>query len=119
MVYLDNAATSFPKAPSVAEAMVRTLTEAGGNPGRSGHALAVAAQGVVNDTRRQLAALLGAPDPNRVVFTANATEALNQALFGLLKPGERVLTTSLEHNALVRPLAALAGRGVTVKRVAC
>lgn len=118
MIYLDNAATSFPKAPGVAEAMVRTLTEAGGNPGRSGHALAVAAQGVVNDTRRQLAALLGAPDPSRVVFTASATEALNLALFGLLQSGDRVVTTSLEHNAIVRPLVALSGRGVTVERVA-
>jgi cysteine desulfurase family protein len=97
--------------------MVRTLTEAGGNPGRSGHALAVAAQGVVNDTRRQLAALLGAPDPSRVVFTVNATEALNQALFGVLEPGDRVVTTSLEHNALIRSLAVLTGRGVTVERV--
>jgi cysteine desulfurase family protein len=119
VIYLDNAATSFPKAPGVAEAMVRALSEAGGNPGRSGHALAVAAQGVVNETRRRLAALLGAPDPSRVVFTASATDALNQALFGLLRPGERVVTTSMEHNAVVRPLAALAGRGVTVERVAC
>jgi len=119
VIYIDNAATSFPKAPGVAEAMVRTLTDAGGNPGRSGHALAVAAQGVVNETRRRLGALLGAPDPSRLVFTANATDALNQALFGLLRPGERVVTTSLEHNAMVRPLAALARRGVTVERVAC
>jgi cysteine desulfurase family protein len=119
VIYIDNAATSFPKAPGVAEAMVRTLTDAGGNPGRSGHALAVAAQGVVNETRRRLGALLGAPDPSRLVFTANATDALNQALFGLLRPGERVVTTSLEHNAMVRPLAALARRGVTVEQVAC
>ncbi len=119
MIYIDNAATSFPKAPGVAEAMVRTLTDAGGNPGRSGHVLAVAAQGVVNETRRRLGALLGAPDPSRLVFTANATDALNQALFGLLRPGERVVTTSLEHNAMVRPLAALARRGVTVEQVAC
>jgi cysteine desulfurase family protein len=117
VIYLDHAATSYPKAPGVAEAMVSALTVAGGNPGRSGHALAVAAQGVVNDTRRRLAALLGAPEPSRLVFTANATEALNLALFGLLQPGERVVTTSLEHNALVRPLAALARRGVFVDRV--
>lgn len=118
MIYLDNAATSFPKAPGVAEAMVRTLAEAGGNPGRSGHAMAVAAQGVVDDTRRRLAALLGVADPARIVFTANATDAINQALFGLLRPGERVITTRMEHNALARPLAELAGRGVVVERVA-
>jgi len=119
VIYLDNAATSFPKAPGVAEAMVLALAEAGGNPGRSGHGLALAAQGVVNETRRRLAALLGAPDPSRLAFAANATDALNQALFGLLRPGDRVVTTSLEHNAVVRPLAALADRGVTVDRVAC
>jgi len=119
VIYLDHAATSFPKAPGVAEAMRRTLEEAGGNPGRGGHALALAAQGVVADTRRRLAALLGAPDPSRVIFTASATEALNQALFGLLRPGDRVVTTSLEHNAVVRPLAALSARGVTVAPVAC
>jgi cysteine desulfurase family protein len=99
--------------------MVRCLTEAGGNPGRAGHALALAAQGVVSDTRRRLAALLGAPDPARVVFTASATDALNQALLGLLRPGERVVTTGLEHNAVARPLAALAARGVKVAPVAC
>ena len=117
MIYLDNAATSFPKAPGVAEAMVRTLNETGGNPGRSGHSMAVAAQGIVNDTRHRLATLLGAPDPNRIVFTANTTDALNKALFGLLRPGDRVVTTSMEHNAMIRPLAALTRREVTVKRV--
>ena len=119
MIYLDHAATSHPKAPGVAEAMARALAEAGGNPGRAAHALARAAQGVVDDARRRLAALLGAPDPSRVVFTSGATEALNLALFGLLRPGDRALLTSVEHNAVARPLAALAGRGVTVERVAC
>jgi cysteine desulfurase family protein len=119
VVYLDQAATSFPKAPGVAAAMVRVLAEAGGNPGRSGHGLAVAAQGVVNETRRRLAGLLAATDPTRVVFAASTTDALNLALFGLLRPGDRVVTTSVEHNAVTRPLAALTGRGVTVARVAC
>lgn len=118
MLYLDNAATSFPKAPGVAEAMQHTLASASGNPGRSGHSMAVAAQGVVNDTRRRLAALLGVPDPNRVVFTANTTDAINLALFGLLQTTQRVVTTRMEHNALSRPLMALAGRGVAVARVA-
>jgi len=119
VIYLDNAATSFPKAPGVSEAMVRALAEAGGNPGRSGHALALAAQGVVNDARLRLAAFLGAPDPARVIFTSGATEALDLALFGLLRPGDRVVTTSMEHNAVARPLAALADRGVVVERIAC
>jgi len=118
VIYLDNAATSYPKAPGVAAAMVNALTQAGGNPGRSGHAMTVAAQGVVDATRRRLAALLGAPDPARIAFTCNATDAINQALFGLLRPGERVITSRMEHNALARPLAELAGRGVAVDSVA-
>lgn len=119
MIYLDNAATSFPKPPAVAAAMGDALANAAGNPGRSGHALAVAAQRVVSDARRRLASLLGAPDPARVVFALNATDALNLALWGVLRPGDRVVTTSVEHNAVVRPLAALAERGVTVARARC
>lgn len=117
MIYLDQAATSFPKPPGVAAAMTDALTRAGGNPGRSGHALSLAAQGVVIETRRHLAALLGVPDPSRLVFAQNATDALNLALWGLLRPGDRVVTSSLEHNSVARPLAALAARGVTVERV--
>ncbi len=119
MIYLDNAATSFPKPPGVAQAMSDFLATQAGNPGRSGHALAVAAQRVVSDTRRLLAALLGVADPARIVFTLNATDALNLALWGLLRPGDRVVTTELEHNALVRPLVALAERGVATARVRC
>jgi cysteine desulfurase/selenocysteine lyase len=119
VVYLDNAATSFPKPPQVAEAMAEFLGHRAGNPGRSGHALAVAAQAAVADVRRLLASFLGAPDPNRVVFALNATDALNTALWGLLRPGDRVVTTGLEHNAVIRPLAALAERGVAVARVPC
>ena len=69
-------------------------------------------------TRRGLATLLGAPDPSRVVFTANATEALNLALWGLLAAGDRVITTGVEHNAVARPLVALGDAGVRVTRVA-
>lgn len=119
MIYLDNAATSFPKPPEVAEAMADLLAHRAGNPGRSGHALALAAQAAVSDTRRLLASFVGAPDPSRVVFALNATDALNTALWGLLRPGDRVVTTSVEHNAVVRPLSALAERGVAVVRVPC
>ena len=72
MIYLDNAATSFPKPPQVAEAIVDLLAHRGGNPGRSGHALAVAAQAAVADTRRLLASFFGARDPSRVAFALNA-----------------------------------------------
>ena len=119
MIYLDNAATSFPKPPQVSEAIADLLAHRAGNPGRSGHGLAVAAQAVVADTRRQLASFFGARDPSRVVFALNATDALNTALWGLLRPGDRVVTTSVEHNAMVRPLSALAERGVAVERVPC
>ena len=119
MIYLDNAATSFPKPPEVAQAITEFLSHSAGNPGRSGHSLALAAQAVVADTRRLLAALLGVPDPARLAFTLNATDALNLALWGLLQPGDRVVTTGMEHNAVARPLFALAERGVDVVRLPC
>ena len=107
MIYLDNAATSRPKPPSVAEAMSRFLEETGANPGRSGHRLSSDAGRMVYSCREALAGLLGLRDPLRVVFGANATEALNLALLGLLRPGDHVLTTSMEHNAVMRPLRFL------------
>jgi cysteine desulfurase / selenocysteine lyase len=119
VIYLDNAATSWPKPPAVAASIVDFLEHRAGNPGRSGHALAVAADAVVAATRSELGALFGVPDPARIVFTLNATDALNMALWGLLVPGDRVVTTTIEHNAIIRPLHALAERGVTVTRVAC
>ena len=119
MIYLDNAATSWPKPPMVGEAMVSMLEQAGGNPGRSGHRLSVAAGRVVYDTREALAELFHAPDPLRVVFGANVTEALNLALNGLLRPGDHVVTGSLEHNSVMRPLRALERAGVGVTVVPC
>ena len=119
LIYLDNAATSFPKPPAVAESIVDFLEHGAGNPGRSGHVLAIAAQTVVAATRSQLAALFAVPDPARIVFALNATDALNMALWGILRPGDRVVTTSIEHNAVARPLYAMAERGIEVTRVAC
>jgi cysteine desulfurase / selenocysteine lyase len=119
VIYLDNADTSFPKPPEVVDAMADFLVHRGGNPGGSGHALAVAAQGAVAETRRLLASLFHAHDPSRIVFALNATDALSMALWGLLRPGDRVVTTCLEHDAVARPLAALAERGVAVARVPC
>jgi cysteine desulfurase family protein len=114
VIYLDNAATSFPKPPQVAEAISDFLLNKAGNPGRSGHALALAAGAVVADTRRSVAALFGIRDRDRLIFTLNGTDALNQALHGLLRPGDRVITTGMEHNAVARPLFVLAERGVEV-----
>jgi cysteine desulfurase family protein len=119
MIYLDNAATSWPKPPGVAEAMTHFLAQIGANPGRSGHRLAVAAARTVYAAREAIAGLLGAPDPLRVVFGANATEALNLALNGLLRPGDHVVAGSMEHNSVMRPLRALERTGVQVTTVAC
>lgn len=119
MIYFDNAATSWPKPPGVAEAMTHYLAEIGANPGRSGHRLAVQAARVVYSAREAVAELFGAPDPLRVVFGANATEALNLALNGLLRPGDHVVTASMEHNSVMRPLRALARAGVALTVVPC
>ncbi|MBC7222839.1 MAG: aminotransferase class V-fold PLP-dependent enzyme [Anaerolineae bacterium] len=119
MIYLDNAATSWPKAPGVAEAMARFLQEEAGNPGRSGHRLARAAAHRVEAARRALARLLGVSPPERIVFTLNTTDALNLALKGLLRPGDHVITSSVEHNSVTRPLRALADEGVQVTKVPC
>jgi cysteine desulfurase/selenocysteine lyase len=119
MIYLDNAATSFPKAPGVVEAVSDCLEHVGGNPQRAGHAMSLAASRLVYATRKRLAKLLNAADPSRIVFTPNATDALNTALLGILRPGDHVVTTSIEHNAVARPLRALETRGVELARVQC
>ena len=119
MIYFDNAATSWPKPPEVLAAIAECLAEAGGNPGRSGHRLSIAAARVVEETRELLAELFNAGDPSRIVFTHNATHALNVALYGLLRPGDHVVTTSVEHNSVMRPLRHLEARGVEVTVVPC
>ncbi len=119
MIYLDNAATSWPKPPDVVRAMARFLEEVGANPGRSGHRLSVEAGRIVYRTREALAALFDLPDPLRIVFAPNATYALNLALRGLLRPGDHVITSSMEHNAVMRPLRALEAQGVALTVVPC
>ncbi len=119
MIYFDNAATSWPKPPCVAEAMTHYMSEIGASPGRSGHRLAIEAARVVYGAREAVAELFHAPDPLRVVFGANVTEALNLALNGLLRPGDHVVTGSLEHNSVMRPLRALERAGVGVTVVPC
>jgi cysteine desulfurase family protein len=119
MIYFDNAATSWPKPPCVAEAMAHYLAEIGASPGRSGHRLAVEAARRLYEAREAVAELFHAPDPLRVVFGANATEALNLALSGLLRPGDHVITGSMEHNSVMRPLRALERNGVQVTVISC
>ena len=119
MIYLDNAATSWPKPEAVPEAMVRFLRECGASPGRSGHARSLEAARLVHDARVRVSRLVGLDDPLAVAFTKNATEALNVALLGLLQPGDHVVTSTMEHNSVSRPLRFLEGRGTAVTRVPC
>jgi cysteine desulfurase family protein len=119
MIYMDNAATSWPKPPEVLKAIANVLEQAGGNPGRSGHRLSIAAARVVYDTREDIAQLVNCPDPLRVIFTENATYALNLGMYGLLKKGDRVVTSSMEHNSVMRPLRDLEKKGVKLTAVPC
>lgn len=111
MIYFDNAATTFPKPPGVVEAVTRYMLETGGNPGRSGHRLSVEAGNTVFGAREKLAKLFGVSSPMRVLFTSNATDALNTAIQGMLADGGHAVTTSMEHNSCVRPLDALKRQG--------
>jgi cysteine desulfurase family protein len=112
VIYLDNAATSAVKPHSVHEAVKRFLEHVGASPGRSAHQLAVESGRIVFGCREVLAQLLGAPDSDSIVFTLNATHGLNIAFLGLLRKGDRVLTTSMEHNSVMRPLKYLQEKGI-------
>jgi cysteine desulfurase family protein len=118
-VYFDNAATSWPKPPAMMEAMVRFNESTGGSPGRSGHRLSIDAARVVYEARELAAELIGSPDPLSIAFAKNATEAINCVLFGLLKPGDHVVTSSMEHNSVMRPLRFLERQGVELSIVPC
>ncbi len=119
MIYLDNAATSFPKPPRVAAAICGFLNEIGASPGRSGHRLSVEAARIVYDAREKVAELFGFADALRVIFCSNATEGLNLAIMGLLKPGDHVITSSMEHNSVMRPLRRQEAAGVEVSVARC
>ena len=122
-IYLDQAATSFPKAPGTADAMYRYMTGCGCNVNRGSYAGAYSAEELVYDTRMQLCRLFGAgdvtADPKNVVFTKNVTESLNFLIKGLLRPGNHVLVSSMEHNAVMRPLVQLEKQGIRFTRVPC
>ena len=113
MIYMDNAATTLRKAPGVIEAVTAAMKTAG-NAARGAHGPALEAAGIVYDTREKLAALLGCPRADHVIFTANATQSLNTAICGLLGPGDRAVTTDLEHNSVLRPLYALQDQGMAL-----
>jgi cysteine desulfurase family protein len=117
VIYLDNAATSWPKPEIVYQTMDSFLREKGGNPGRGSHSLAVAASTVIEETRARVARFIHAPEIERVIFTLNCTNSLNLGLKGLLKPGDHVITSRMEHNAVGRPLYKLEKQGVKVTRL--
>ena len=117
MIYLDNAATSWPKPEIVYITTDRFFREKGGNPGRGSHSLAVAARSAIDETRLLLARFLNAPEVQRIIFTLNCTDSINLGLKGLLKPGDHVITSSLEHNSVIRPLNKLEKQGIKVTRL--
>ena len=118
MIYLDNAATTFPKPESVYRALDEFARQGAANPGRSGHRMAVAAEAKIAEARARIARLLNAESPDRIVLTLNATDALNIAIKGLLRPGDHVVTSVLEHNSINRPLSALEQAGaISVTRI--
>lgn len=107
MIYFDNAATTFPKPPAVTREMLRCMREYGGNPGRSGHRLSMAAAEAVFNVREALAEFFGISKPENIVFTANCTSALNLAISGIAKRGDHFLISDLEHNSVLRTVAGL------------
>lgn len=118
-IYLDNAATSFPKPPGMMKAMNSFQRDIGANPGRSGHGRSIDAGRVMYEAREALAGLFNIDDPLSVVLTKNSTEALNIVLLGALAPGDHVVTTGMEHNSVMRPLRYLASRGVDLSVIEC
>lgn len=118
MIYLDNAATSFPKPEGVYRAMDQFARNSLANPGRAGHRLAVAAKDTLDDARFRLSKFVNGAGPDRIAFAYNCTDALNMAVKGVLQAGDHVVTTDLEHNSVSRPLVKLADDGViTLTRV--
>ena len=114
MIFLDNGATSFPKPEEVYSYMDYFFRNYGVNPGRSGYDLCMETGLVVEETRKMLTGFFNGTDPNRLCFGYNSTDALNLIIFGLLKPGDHAITTTLEHNSVLRPLYHLSLQGVEV-----
>ena len=107
LIYLDNAATSFPKPLQATEAMVYFMNNVGANPGRGGHPLAIEAQHIIQSARENLARLFNIDKSSRICFTLNVTESLNMVFNGFLKHGDHVVITAMEHNSVIRPLLYL------------
>ena len=113
MIYLDNAATSFPKPLEVYTEVLRCMENYAANPGRSSHDMAIEASSKIMDTRQELSEFFNIPNLLNIIFTCNATEALNIGIKGILKPGDHVISSVIEHNSVLRPLNYLSEKGIT------
>lgn len=119
LIYFDNAATTFPKPEEVYRKVDHILRNVGANPGRSGHRMALDANRIILDARDSIARLFNIEDSSRIVFTSNTTEALNIGIKGFLHSGDHVITSSMEHNSVTRPIKALEKTGVACTKVKC
>ena len=120
MIYLDNAATSFPKPEETIEYVNTFIRSIGGNPGRSGHTLSIEAARTIFEAREKLTQFINGKDSERLIFTQNGTESLNLAILGLLQEKDHVITTSLEHNSVMRPLMFLKNeKGIEISVIHC
>lgn len=119
MIYLDNGATSYPKPPEVIETLIDVAANYCANPGRSGHLMAARTAQEIYRTRLEIARLFNIDDAGQVIFTKNCTESINLALKGILKDGDHVVTTSMEHNSITRPLMELRKKGISTTFVSC
>ena len=113
MIYFDNGATTFPKPPEVIYAVNSAMRDHGANPGRGGHKMSLKASEIIYGCRKKAAGLFGAGDPENIIFTVNCTTALNIVVKGLLKKGDHAVISSLEHNAVARPLESMKQSGVS------
>ena len=118
-IYMDNGATSFPKAPGVIESMTYYLQSVGASVNRSAYTSAYASENIVYETRELLCQIFDFDNPENMVLTKNVTESLNVLIKGLLKPGDHVLVSSMEHNAVMRPLNGLNNHKITYTKVPC
>ncbi len=118
-IYLDNSATSFPKAPNVGESMLDYIKNIGCNVNRAVYTSSLAAENIIFETRELICSLFNFNRPENVVFTKNITESLNLLIKGLLQKGDHVIVSSMEHNAVMRPLTSLTKNGVEISKVSC
>lgn len=118
MIYLDNAATTFPKPKSVANSMYNCIVNYGGNPGRGGHKMSIKAAEIVYNMREKAAQMFGITNPECVILTKNCTESLNIAIFSILKDGGNVIISNFEHNSVIRPLEYLKSQQIADYKIA-